>query len=89
MRFPDAVTILRPVATDAYGNEGASFTGAEEIPVKGFHVSPDLLLLPRGTDAQDGDRFVIGTDTYAGDVTAIRSPSAEKLRTVRLTRVED
>lgn len=89
MRFPDDVTILRPTAADAYGNDHRSFANAQEIPVRGFHVRADLLLLPKDTPARPGDRYRIGTDTYAGEIVVIRSPSGAKLAKVDLTRVED
>jgi hypothetical protein len=90
MRFPDDVTVLRPVGADAYGNPGANFDAPEEIPTKGFHVvKGTLLLLPPTADVQDGDRFRIGDDTYAGVINPARSTTALKLYSVTLSRVED
>lgn len=90
MNFPDDVTVLRPTATDAYGNKGTDFTNAQEIPVRGFHAVKGVsLLLPKTADVQDGDRFRIGDDTYAGRISPVRSTSALKLYTVALARVED
>lgn len=90
MRFPDTVVVLRPTQQDAYGNDGADFETATEIPQKGFHVVKDtLLLLPPSADVQDGDRFRIGDDTYSGVLKPVRSPTALKLYSVQITRVED
>jgi hypothetical protein len=79
MRFPDDVVILRPQATDAYGNPGSSFVGAQQIPSTGFLVTPERLLMPATADLRDGDRVRVNGTTYRASVTPVRSPAKRVL----------
>ncbi|MEV1157730.1 hypothetical protein AB0J27_20260 [Micromonospora chokoriensis] len=76
MRYPDALTILRPSGPDAYGNPGTSWESPEEIPARGF-LAGDACYLPPTTDVRRGDRLRLGTDVYdvEGDPQPARSPS--------------
>lgn len=91
MNFPDDITILRATGSDAFGNERNDWEDdVEEIEVRGYEaIQGQLLLLPKTAPVLEGDRYRIGTETYAGDLNPVKSPSALKLYTVRLKRVED
>lgn len=90
MNFPDTVVVLRPTETDAYGNDGVNYDGAEEHNEKCFEVvQGTMLLLPPSADVRQGDRYRLGDDTFAGDPALIRSPSAAKLWQIPISRVED
>ncbi|WP_229398181.1 hypothetical protein [Micromonospora okii] len=83
MRFPDAVTVLRQLAADEYGNPG---TGGPFVPVAvlaGFRAGDAVYLAP-GANIQRGDRLTIGPDTFdvEGDPRRLRSPSREVLTRV-------
>ncbi|MFG3715800.1 hypothetical protein [Micromonospora sp. NPDC047730] len=75
MRFPDAVTVLRPTGADEYGNPGTG-PHAPAGTFAGF-LSGDAVYAAPGVDVQRGDRLVIGADTYdvEGDPRDLRSPS--------------
>lgn len=76
MRYPDAVTILRPSGADAYGNPGTSWDSPEETPARGFLAGAHCFM-PPDTDVRRGDRLRVGADTYdtEGDPEPARSPT--------------
>lgn len=88
--LPDDVTILRPSGADAYGNPDSSWASPEEIEVKGFLATRELLLLPPGTDVLIGDRVRVNGVTYSQSrpPERVRSLRQEKLVTVALERLE-
>lgn len=89
MQFPDDVTIVRAVETDAYGDPGSSWTNPQETAVKGFHVKVDTLLLPPLTDIRMNDRVSISGTLYKVQETLeARSPTAYKVTVATLTRLE-
>ncbi|BCJ41671.1 hypothetical protein GCM10010168_53310 [Actinoplanes ianthinogenes] len=83
MRFPDAVTVLRPTGVDEYGNPDHSWANPLATETVGF-LSGDTVYLPPGTDVLKGDRLLIGERTYtvADDPGQARSPSRTVLVTV-------
>lgn len=87
MRFPDAVTILRPAGTDEYGNPGTSWASPEETPAVGF-LSGDDVFMPPTTDVQRGDRLRIAGQLYdvRGEPDLIRSPNRPVLWLVKVDR---
>lgn len=89
MQFPDDVTIIRATATDSYGDPGSSWTDPQETEVRGFHVTPDKLLLPPLTDVLAYDRVAIDGTLYKVDtILHARSPSSYKVTLATLTRLE-
>lgn len=100
MNFPDTVVILRPTGSDAYGNEMNDYENATEIPQPAFLLTGAShsggvasktysMLMPKTSDLRDGDRFRINGDDFAGTILPIRSPSALKMYSIQLSRVED
>lgn len=89
MQFPDDVTIVRAVESDAYGDPGSSWTNPQETAVRGFHVTPDKLLLPALTDVRMGDRVAIqGTLYKVQETLPARSPTSYKVVLATITRLE-
>lgn len=89
MRFPDAVEILKPSGSDAYGNPGNSFEDPTIVAVQGFEVRRgELLLLPANSGIEEGDRVRLRGKTFAAEPTEVRSPSRTVVYTVDLKEVE-
>ncbi|MFD6638325.1 hypothetical protein ACFWDN_21190 [Micromonospora chalcea] len=88
MRFPDAVTVLRPTGADAYGNPGTG-PHAPAAEFAGF-LTGDAVFGPPDADVQRGDRLAIGPDVYdvEGDPRRLRSPTKTVMTriSVRLRR---
>ncbi|MFI7069552.1 hypothetical protein [Micromonospora sediminicola] len=88
MRFPDAVTVLRPSGADAYGNPGSG-AHSPAGTFAGF-LSGEAVYGPPDADVQRGDRLAIGADVYdvEGDPRRLRSPSKTVMTrvSVRLRR---
>lgn len=87
MRFPDAVTVLRPASTDAYGNPGGSWDSPEEIPAVGFLSGPVCFMAP-DADVKRGDRLTVAGVVYdvEGTPSILRSPSRAVVTAVQVKR---
>jgi len=87
MRYPDAVTILRPRGSDEYDNPGASWAAPAEISAVGFLMG-DMCLMPPRTDVRAGDRLRIADRVYdvVGDPEVIRSPVRDVMIVVKVDR---
>lgn len=89
MRFPDAVTVLRATATDAYGNPGASWEAPTEIPAAAFVLGSGKAMFPPATDLRPGDRVRRDGRVFAvEDLKPVRSPSRTVLLSAKLRLLE-
>lgn len=87
MKFPDAVTVLRPAGPDEYGNPGTSWASPLTLPAVGF-LSGDTVYMPPDSDVERGDRLRIGASDYdvIGEPNLVRSPSRPVLFLVKVER---
>ena len=87
VRFPDTVTVERAFGVNEYGDADASFADPTIFDVAGFLVTPETLLCPPTADVRTGDRLTISGRTYSAEVVDVRSPSALKLRRVKVSEI--
>lgn len=89
MRFPDAVTVLRPAGTDEYGNPGTSWATPSVTEAVGF-LSGLTCFLPPDADVQRGDRLEVAGVFFdvEGAPAVLRSPSRSIVTAVKLQRRE-
>lgn len=88
MRFPDAVTVLRPEGADEYGNADGSWASPTSTPAVGFMLA-EKCLMPADADVKRGDRLRVGAKTYdvIGDPHIVRSPTRTVLTSVAVQPV--
>lgn len=88
MRLTDSVTVLRPSATDAYGNPSASWDAPDTTVIPGFWTG-SVVFVATGADVRQGDRLVAHGFTF--DVlerpSIARSPSRDILQIVKVRRL--
>lgn len=87
MKYPDAVTLLKPRGPDEYGNPGRSWDSPTSTQTVGFLAKPTELLLPPDADLVTGDRVRVGTRTYEATVTPARSPARTVLLIATLVEI--
>lgn len=89
MRFSDAVTVLRPATSDAYGNPGRSWEVPTSIPSPGFLLGRTTCFMPPDADVRQGDRLVIRGVTYdvPDEPSVVRSPSKTVITIVHVRKV--
>lgn len=85
MRFPSAITILRPAGLDEYGNPDTSFTAATNTVARALRVSATALLLDPGADLRVGDRISVDGTMYSQEATPVLTPRGTKCISVTLT----
>lgn len=88
MRYPDVVTILRPVTVDAYGNP--SWEDPDETAALGF-LMHRRIMLPPTVDIRAGDRIATARGLFRveGEPEMLRSPSRNIMWQVELERVPE